>query len=119
MSLLGNASLLKGMSVILYTEVEDGRDDLNRPQYREEPLEVANVIVGSPSEQEVLDTLNLTGRRAVYVLAIPKGDSNDWTDKTVEFFGEKFRTIGAPIQGMDEMIPLEWNKKVRCERING
>ncbi len=119
MSLISKASRLKGMTVTLHTEIEDGRDELNRPRYRTVPIYVDNVLVGSPSEQEITDVLNLTGRKVVYVLAVPKGDTNDWTDKTVEFFGETFRTIGAPSQGMDSLIPLEWNKKVRCERING
>jgi hypothetical protein len=34
----------------------------------------------------------------------------------VEFFGEKFRTIGAPTQGIEDMIPLSWNKKVKVVR---
>ena len=31
------------------------------------------------------------------------------------FFGNTFRTVGHPQQGMDENIPLCWNKKVRAE----
>ena len=46
----------------------------------------------------------------------PKGDDHVWTDRTVEFFGETFRTIGNPTQGIDELIPLDWNKKVKVER---
>lgn len=119
MSLISKAVHLKGRTVKLYSEVENGKDELNRPTYREVPIYVDNVLIGSPSEQEITDILNLTGRRAVYVLGIPKEDEHDWTDKKVEFFGERFRTIGAPAQGMEELIPMEWNKKVRCERING
>jgi hypothetical protein len=39
-----------------------------------------------------------------------------WTDRKVEFFGETFRAIGAPTQGIDALIPLAWNKKIRVER---
>jgi hypothetical protein len=34
----------------------------------------------------------------------------------VEFFGQRFRTIGFPTQGIEELIPLAWNKKVKVER---
>ena len=32
-----------------------------------------------------------------------------------EFFGRRWKTIGMPIQGLDHLIPLRWNKKVRVE----
>lgn len=110
---------MRGITVMLRTEVENGRDELNRTIYTPAEIQVDNVLVGNPSEQEITDVLNLTGRKVVYILGIPKGDANDWIDKEVTFFGETFRTIGAPIQGIDAMIPMEWNRKVRCERING
>lgn len=119
MSLINKAFHLKGITVKLYTEVDSGKDELNRTIYTPLAVDVDNVLVGSPSEQEITDVMNLTGRKCIYVLGIPKGDTNDWTDKEVSFFGETFRTIGSPIQGIDAMIPMEWNKKVRCERING
>ena len=119
MAIVNQASYLKGITVTLYTETETGRDAFNRTVSEEVPVEVENVLVGSPSEDEVLDLLNLTGRKAVYVLGIPKNDTNDWTDKKVGFFGQIFRTIGSPVHGIDAMIPFEWNKKVRCEVING
>ena len=60
--------------------------------------------------------MNLHGKRAVYTLAIPKGDSNTWEDTTVEFWGSKWKTIGIPLEGIEENIPLNWNKKVLVER---
>lgn len=119
MSLINKAIRLKGIPVILHTEVENGKDRLNRTIYTSIEVEVENVLVGSPSEQEITDVMNLTGRKCVYILGIPKGDMNDWTNKEVTFRGETFRTIGKPVEGIDDMIPMEWNRKVRCERING
>lgn len=110
---------IRGITVLLHEKTESGRDALNRITYEETVTPVDNVIVGQPSGQEALDTLNLTGRRAVYTLGIPKGDTHDWTDKTVEFFGGRYRTIGAPVEGIEEMVPLSWNKKVQCEAVNG
>ncbi|MDO4393587.1 MAG: hypothetical protein Q4C80_04165 [Bacillota bacterium] len=107
---------IRGITVTLHTVKECGVDAFNRPIYEEIPVEVENVLVSPTNSTEVLDTLNLTGRKAVYQLAIPKGDNNDWKDKRVTFFGEDFHTFGEPIKGIDELIPLEWNTKVMVEK---
>ena len=60
-----------------------------------------------------LGQIQLTGRRLAYTLAIPKGDTHDWEDAKVEFFGQSFRTCGGVVQGIESMIPLCWNKKVQ------
>lgn len=111
--------MIKGITVILYTETQSGTDDFNRPIMAETAEAVDNVLVAPSTEQELLETTNLTGRKAVYTLGIPKGDTHDWVDKKVSFFGQNFRTIGQPIEGIDAMIPLQWNKKVRCEIYDG
>lgn len=118
MSLISKAVFLKGITVTLHTETEGEKDRLNRPTIIQTDVDVENVLVGDPSEQEITDVMNLTGKKVAYVLGIPKGDTNDWTNKEVTFRGETFRTIGSPIEGIEAMIPMEWNRKVRCERIN-
>ena len=75
-----------------------------------------NVLVGEPSAEEITTELQLTGRRLAYTLAIPKGDAHDWNDVQVEFFGQRFRTCGGVVQGIERMIPLRWNKKVQVVR---
>lgn len=112
-------ALIKGITILLYEKEKTGTDDFNRDIYTGSPVEVENVLVAPLSETEILDTMNLTGRRAVYQLGIPKGDEHNWTDKKVEFFGETWHTIGDVQQGIEAMIPLEWNKKVRVEKFNG
>ena len=107
---------LHGVTVTLFERVQNGTDPFNRPVYTESPVEVENVLIGEPSTQDIIDTHNLTGKQLAYTLAIPKGDEHDWTNRTVEFFGERFRTIGNPTQGIDELIPLAWNRKVKVER---
>ena len=104
-------SVLKGITIMLYEKVQTGTDPTNRPMYTETPVEVSNVLVGQPDDGEVLSTMNLTGRKVVYTLGIPKGDTHEWEDCTVEFWGQKFRVIGIPTQGIEELIPLEWNRK--------
>lgn len=110
--------MLKGETIKLYIRAETGRDSLNRPVYEETAIEVENVLIGSPSTQETTDMLNLTGRKAEYTLGIPKGDTNDWENKTVEFWGKKWRTIGIPTTGIQELLPqgMPWGKNVQVER---
>lgn len=108
--------LLHGITIHLLERTQTGVDAFNRPTYEETAVDVENVLIGEPSSDEIVDTLNLTGKKLAYTLAIPKGDTHKWTDVRVQFFGETFRTIGEPTQGIEDLIPLSWNKKVRVER---
>ena len=107
---------IKGITVILYKKTEIGRDAFDNPVYKEEPLEVKDVLVSPSSSTDIAEQLNLYGKKAVYTLDIPKGDSNDWIDSKVEFFGSTWTTFGFPVEGLDELIPLKWNKKVMVEK---
>jgi hypothetical protein len=107
---------MRGVTIILYDKVQIGIDDFNRPVYQDVPRTIENVLIGEPTTDQVIDELNLSGKRLAYTLAIPKGDNHEWTDRKVEFFGEVFRTFGRPTQGIDHLIPLDWNKKVKVER---
>ena len=109
--------MIKGITVTLYTRTKTGVDAFNAPVYTETPVAVDNVLVAPLSDEEILDTLNLTGRRAKYQLGIPKGDTHTWEGCEVEFFGERWRVIGQPTSGIDDLIPLRWNKKVKVETI--
>lgn len=107
---------MTGVSITLYTETQTGTDEFNRPIYTETAVTVDNVLIGEPTTEDITNELNLSGKRLAYTLAIPKGDTNEWRDKKVEFFGETFRTFGEPTQGIEALIPLSWNKKVKVER---
>lgn len=109
-------TMIKGITVILYEEKQTGTDPFGAPIIEEVPIEVENVLVSPTSSDDVINTVNLTGRKAVYTLAIPKGDTHDWENKKVHFFGEDWRVFGKPLQGIDDLIPLSWNKKVTVER---
>ena len=108
--------MIHGTTVILQVKAQSGFDPFGAPIYTETPVNVENVLVGSPSAEERTEELNLTGRKIEYVLGIPKGDMHDWENVTVEFFGKKFRTFGIPEEGIEENIPMAWHKKVKCER---
>lgn len=107
---------MRGITVILHNRVMTGRDGFNNPIYTDVVTPVDNVLVGEPTTDEVVNTLTVEGKHLAYTLAIPKGDTNHWKNATVEFFGETFRTIGEPTQGIEALIPLSWNKKVKVER---
>lgn len=107
--------MIKGISITLYDIVQTGTDDFNKPIVSETPVTVDNVLVYPSSSEEQTNTLNLTGKKAVYTMAIPKGDTHEWRNRKVEFFGDTFRTIGEPIKGIDANIPLDWNLKVEVE----
>ena len=107
---------IKGMPVTLFVRTQTGTDEFNRPVYSETPVVVDNVLVGEPSTDDITNDLQVYGKRLAYTLAIPKGDTHVWTDVHVEFWGERFRTYGAPTQGIEDNIPLDWNKKVKVER---
>lgn len=108
---------IRGVTIVLYDLTQTGKDPLNKPIFAEVPVEVDNVLVAPVNSTEQLETFNLTGRKAVYQLGIPKSDTHNWTaGKKVRFFDANWRIIGIPTQGIDDMIPLSWNKKVQVER---
>lgn len=109
-------ALIKGITILLYEKVKTGEDNFHHAVYEEKPVEVKNVLIVPASAGEIVDATNLNGKKAVYTLGIPKGDTHIWEDRTVEFFGVKWHTIGFPSQGIEHLIPLSWNKKVAVER---
>lgn len=107
---------MTGESIILYNKTQVGTDAFNRPIYEDVAETVDNVLIGEPNSEDVINELNLSGKRLAYTLAIPKGDEHTWEDRVVEFWGEKFKTFGKPTRGIDHLIPLAWNTKVKLER---
>lgn len=109
-------ALIKGIAVTLYEKTVAGTDGFNRPTYTEKAVTVNNVLVEPLSHEDIVNELSLTGKKAVYRLCIPKGDTHNWNDAKVVFFDQTFRTYGYPIQYIESNIPLEWNRKVMVER---
>lgn len=113
--------LIHGIPIILYSRRDtEERDELNRPIQRQPAaIHVDNVLVQPLTEQEVTDTMNLTGRKAIYRLCIPKGDTHEWADAHVSFFGKQWHVVGDVLEYIEDMVPLSWNKQIRVERIDG
>jgi len=108
--------MIRGIPVVLINKVKNGVDGFGHPTYTEVRTIVENVLVAPTESQDVIDQLNLTGKRAIYTLGIPKGDNHIWEDQDVEFFGERFHVFTIVIKGIESMIPLQWNGKVMVER---
>ena len=108
--------MIKGITVTLINKEEVGKDPFGNPIVEDVEIEVDNVLVSPVSTEDIVNINELTGKKAVYTLAIPKGDNNDWEDAEVIFFGKRWRTFGIPIEGIEHLIPLDWNKKVMVER---
>lgn len=107
---------MKGMTVQLVVKTQTDTDPFGAPIYTEELVDINDVLVGQPTSEDVLSTLELTGKHIAYTLGIPKGDTHDWTDTDVVIWGERFRTIGIPQTGIQENIPLRWGSNVKVER---
>ena len=107
---------IKGITVTLVSKTETGKDPFGEPVFTESEIEVDNVLISPTTSDDIVNQLTISGKKAVYTLAIPKGDTNTWEDQEVRFFGERWRVFGIPMQGIDHLIPLAWNKKVTVER---
>lgn len=111
--------MLKGVTIILVNKIKTGVDSLNHDVYENQEIYVPDVLIGEPTESEVIETTNLYGKKVAYTLGIPKTDTNVWEDKEVILpapFTGRYRTIGYSTVGIPEMIPLRWNRKVKVER---
>ena len=112
--------MLHGVTVTLYEKTQTGTDGFGKPIYSETPVEVDDVLIGEPSTDDITTSTSMDGKEISYMLAIPKGDTHNWTDSKVEWtdaYGKTFtaKTFGFPITGIEANIPLRWHKKVRCE----
>lgn len=109
-------SAIKGRVVNLYVMTQTGVDEFNQPIYEESVEAVDNVIIEPADNSAIVDEMQISGKRMVYTLHIPKGDTHEWKDTKVEFYGEVWRTFGDCLIYDEELTPLDWNKKVKVER---
>lgn len=112
--------MIKSITVQLYVPTQIGTDTLTDefdiPICTETPVNVPGVLVYPSSNDAVVTDLQLYGKKSVYQLCIPKGDTHQWEDRKVGFFGKLFRTFGPCAEYIDGNIPLKWNKQIRVER---
>lgn len=107
---------MKGMTVQLVVGTVTGKDPFGNPIETETLVDVADVLVGQPSTDDVTNTIQLYGKKIAYVLGIPKGDTHNWVNTKVYIWGEPYMTIGYPQTGIQSNIPLRWGSNVKVER---
>lgn len=107
---------IRGIKVKLITREQIDTDPFGAPVYKTASVDVDNVLISPATGTEVVEKQSLYGKKAVYNLGIPKGDKHEWEDAEVEFFGKRWRVFGPVLEGIEENIPLRWNKKVTVER---
>lgn len=108
--------MLTGITITLYKRTQTSTNEIGEPVYTETAITVPDVLVAPVSDTDIVNRTDLTGGKAVYQLAIPKTDTNIWEDVNVEFFGQRWRSVGITTEGIEANIPLRWNKKVTVER---
>lgn len=106
-------SYIKGIPVVLTVKNQVGNDDFEAPIFHETQETVENVLVTPVSSSDVLTDVQLYGKKTEYELCIPKGDTHTWTDTKVEIFGKAFQTVGRPREYINNLVPLEWNQKIK------
>ena len=107
---------MKTMTVQLSVKTQSGLDPFGAPIETEELIDVPGCLVGQPSSDDIVQTMEMYGKRIAFVIGVPKGDENTWTDTDVIIWGERYHTIGFPETGIQENIPLSWGKNVKVER---
>lgn len=107
---------MKGITVTLYDKTQAGTDEFRRPVFTETPVSVDNVLVYPASATEIINETNLSGKKLVYYLCLPRNDEHDWLDRKVEFFGEFWHVYAPPEQWIDALLPLSWNRRIKVER---
>ena len=108
--------MIKGITVTLVDGVKTGEDEMGASTYDDVEIQVENVLVSPTEATDVINQVQLYGKKAVYTLGIPKGDTHNWEDREVKFFGKTFRTFGPVVEGIESMVPTAWHKKVTVER---
>lgn len=108
--------MIQGTTVTLYEQQLSGVDALNNPVYTPVPVTVAHVLVARPTTDDIAQSLQLYGKRAEYVLGLPKGDSHDWEGAEVDIFGQRYRAFGEVLEGIEANVPGPWHKQVRVAR---
>lgn len=108
--------LIQGITVLLINRVKIGENPLGEPIYEDKPIEVKNILVAPATADDLVNVSDLEGRKTIYTIAIPKGDTNIWENQRVKFFNKTWKVITEAEEGIESMMPLAWNKKYKVER---
>lgn len=105
-----------GETVTLNVRTASTPDAFNDKTWTYTPTTVNNVLIGQPTADEAQSSIDLYGKKCELMLGIPKGDTHDWEDTTVVFWGRTWDTIGPTIMGIEANVPTPWHRKIRVKR---
>lgn len=106
---------IKGQTIRLHTKEQIGEDGFGAPLFNDSVVEVENVLISPTTDEDIVSEMQMYGKHSVYTLSIPKGDTHNWDDTEVEFFGKTWRTFTTSKMYQEELVPLSWNRKVKVE----
>jgi hypothetical protein len=111
-------AMLKGETVTLYRRTASGTDALGVVVDTTEPVTVDNVLIAAETGEAVLTDSTMRGTRTVCTLYLPRGDSLDWQNSEVEFWGMRWKTFGAAVYYPSQLVPAasDWDHTVQVER---
>ncbi|MDO4681090.1 MAG: hypothetical protein Q4A55_07590 [Aerococcus sp.] len=112
---------IKGQTVTVFFYLPDysNKDKFGYLPSTYEQKDIPNVLITPVSSEQVNDSMNILGTKEVYQLALPKGDNNRWNNAIVFFNNRFWHVTGADMGGQEDLIPLDWNKKVTVENYYG
>lgn len=110
------AYVIKGTLVKLINKTVIGADPFGNPITEDAVHYVDNVLISPTTSTEAVDSTGLRRRIVSTELAIPKGDVHKWEDSEVFFFGHTWRTVGSCAEGIEDLMPLDWHRKIKVER---
>lgn len=108
--------MLRGVTITLLRREQTGTDGFGRPVCTVVEEDVENVLFAPAQQNELPAALDLSAYKAVYTLALPKGDTHQWEGNAVRFLGHDWEVIGAPVEGIEALIPGPWHRKVTVAR---
>lgn len=108
---------IQGITVELEEKTQTGSNSFNEPIYTTSLVAVDNILVEPVNTTEIISDTNLEGKRQEARLCIPKGDTHNWENTRVHFWGAVWNTYGYTEQWIEENVPLLWNKKVKVKRL--
>lgn len=109
-----------GMTVTFSKKVANGTDDLNNPTYTTQSVQVADCLIGPPTEpvsareQQAIDQ-----SRDVVRVHLPKASTADVSNSTFVYDGKTFKVDSDSVIFMAGNTPTRWNRYFRAECING
>lgn len=112
---------MKGTTIQLVVKTESSTDPFGNPIETEELVDIPDVLVGSPTSDDVITAQELYGKKIAFVLGIPKAimDDYEWFDREFVIWGKRFRTVGYPTTGEQANIPLRWGANIKVEAYAG